>query len=160
MVKTSRTTRTDGKPRATGTGRNAPRALHLKLAPKHRITEVQIDKFLEQLRAMPNVVEACRVAGIICTQALYALKTSDEDFSRRWDEARDIGFDMLEATAVERVRHGTPEPVFYQGVQCGVIYRYSDALMMFLLKGNKARYGDRFESTGELKIIHENAPGD
>ena len=41
----------------------------------------------------------------------------------------------LEAEAKRRAVEGVEEPVFYQGKQCGVIKRYSDALLMFLLKG-------------------------
>jgi hypothetical protein len=41
----------------------------------------------------------------------------------------------LEDEAVRRAYEGWLKPVFYQGRQCGAVRRYSDKLLMFLLKG-------------------------
>ena len=46
---------------------------------------------------------------------------------------------MLEAEAVRRGRDGYLEPVFYLGEKVATVKRYSDPLLMFLLKGNAPR---------------------
>lgn len=45
--------------------------------------------------------------------------------------------DYLESVAVERATKGVREPVYYQGGVCGHVTRYSDALLMQLLRGFK-----------------------
>ena len=56
----------------------------------------------------------------------------------------DIGADALEDEAVRRAVDGVDEQVFYQGKACGVVRKYSDTLLIFLLKGRRPeRYRDR-----------------
>ncbi len=51
-------------------------------------------------------------------------------------------FDVLKDEAIRRGYEGWREPVFYQGHQCGTIRRYSDRLLMALLKlGKPEKYG-------------------
>ena len=53
----------------------------------------------------------------------------------------ELGTEALEYEAVRRAYHGVAEPVFYNGVQCGSVTKYSDKLLMFLLKArNPAKY--------------------
>ena len=59
------------------------------------------------------------------------------------DEATELGTAALEDEAVRRAYHGVEEPVFYKGVQCGSITKYSDKLLIFLLKArDPAKYRD------------------
>jgi hypothetical protein len=52
-----------------------------------------------------------------------------------------LGTEALEYEAVRRAYHGVEEPVFYNGVQCGSVTKYSDKLLMFLLRArNPAKY--------------------
>ena len=40
--------------------------------------------------------------------------------------------------------------MYYQGEVCGTVRKYSDTLLIFLLKGQmKERYGDRVAHTGD-----------
>ena len=49
-----------------------------------------------------------------------------------------------EDEAVRRAHDGVDEPVFYQGKACGVVRKYSDTLLIFLLKGRRPeKYRDR-----------------
>jgi hypothetical protein len=42
----------------------------------------------------------------------------------------------LESEARRRAVDGVDEPVFHKGRICGTVRKYSDALLMFLLRGN------------------------
>ena len=54
--------------------------------------------------------------------------------------------EVLEREAWRRARDGTPEPVFQHGKEVGVIQRYSDQLLMFLLRARAPeRYRDRVD---------------
>jgi hypothetical protein len=69
-----------------------------------------------------------------------------------------FGTAALEGEAVRRAYHGVEEPVFCKGVQCGVVRKYRDKLLMFLLKArNPAKYregsgADRARSQVTLNV--------
>lgn len=57
--------------------------------------------------------------------------------------------DFIEGEAVRRATEGVLEPVFYQGEKCGAVRRYSDGVMMTLLRGFKPqKYSNKTEITG------------
>ena len=60
--------------------------------------------------------------------------------------------DILEAEAHRRAVEGVEEPVgWYKGQAGGTVRRYSDVLLMFLLKGVlPERYKDRIEDAWPL----------
>ena len=99
-----------------------------------------------------NVTEACRHVAI-GTTAFYhfimhdASETADR-FRKQVEEAKLIGVERLEDEARRRALTGVDEPVFYQGDECGIITKYSDTLLIFLIKGHKKMYVDRHEVTG------------
>lgn len=116
----------------------------------HKVTRKKKETFLRVLTESGNVSEAARQAGISRKHA-YHLR-DDEEFAVAWDEAVDTGIDYLEAEARRRAYTGVAEPVFYQGVECGTVQKYSDTLMIFLLKANRPdKYKDRVsnEHTGK-----------
>ena len=83
-----------------------------------------------------SVTDATNQLGIHISLP-YQTRYTDEAFRAAWKEAAEIGTEFLEHEAARRAYHGTLEPVFYKGVICGNIRRYSDTLLMFLLKGRK-----------------------
>lgn len=96
--------------------------------------------FLEALAETGNVTAAAQVAGINPRTA-YASYHSDAEFRKGWDIAHLAASVPLEAEARRRAVDGVLEPVFYKGEVVGSVRRYSDALLMFLLKGaNPDRY--------------------
>ncbi len=98
--------------------------------------------FLEALINTGRVDLATQAAGIERTTAYYARKR-DQLFADAWDEAKAIAFDKLEDEAYRRAYEGTDEPVFHQGKQVATIKKYSDVLLMFLMKGaNPEKYRD------------------
>jgi len=101
-------------------------------------------EFLETLRATGgNVSKACAVLGL-ARQRVYEWREADKDFAVAWDEAVEFGTDELEEEARRRAFAGVDEPVFYQGEECGAVRKYSDTLLIFLLKGRKPdKYRER-----------------
>ena len=94
---------------------------------------------------------ACNAVAI-SRQALYAHKKKNPDFAEEWSSAIDAGSDKLEDEALRRAHDGVDEPVFYQGEIVGHVRKYSDTLLMFLLKGRRPqKYRDhlRAEVTGK-----------
>ncbi len=79
----------------------------------------------------------------------YNWRKGDEAFATAWDEALDAGTDALEDEAVRRAHEGVEEPVFYQGEEVARVRKYSDNLLMFLLKGRRPeRFRERTEISG------------
>jgi len=83
---------------------------------------------------------------------MYEYKEKDEGFKKAWNEAVDISVEAMEHEARRRAVEGVEEPVFYQGDECGAIRKYSDTLLIFLLKAHKPeKYKERIsqEITGK-----------
>lgn len=107
-------------------------------------TQENYEKFLAKLQETANVSESCAAIGIGRTTA-YEWKASDAGFSRAWDQALECGLDALEAEARRRAFQGVEEPVFYRGEICGYVRKYSDSLIMFLLKAYRHQFRDRVQ---------------
>lgn len=75
-------------------------------------------------------------AGIEKTIHYRWLKKS-QAYARDFAEADKEFGDVLEACAIGRAKDGVLEAVFYQGLPCGAIRKYSDGLMLALLKRYK-----------------------
>ena len=90
--------------------------------------------FLAALAHTGNVTQAADITDI-ARSAHYQWLEADPVYVAAYKDAMEQAAQRLEAEAKRRAVDGVEEPVFYQGKQCGVIKRYSDALLMFLLKG-------------------------
>lgn len=95
-----------------------------------------IDTFLSAIMRGSNVTNATDAAGVHITLP-YKRRLVDKAFRRAWDEAAEIGTELLEQEATRRAYHGTLKPVFYKGVECGYTREYSDTMMMFMLRARK-----------------------
>lgn len=118
-----------------------------------RTSRVQPKKeaeFLAVLRETGgNVSRACNAISLTRTR-VYEWRTADPVFAIAWDEAVELGTDELEEEARRRALEGVDEPVFYQGEACGMVRKYSDTLLIFLLKGRRPeKYRERTEITGK-----------
>lgn len=108
---------------------------------------VNADAFLAAYRATANVTEAAKAVNI--DRRLHYRWLASAGYKKAFEEAQIEAAQILEDEAVRRAKDGTLEPVFYQGMKCGVIRRYSDGLMQFLLRGfNPRKYGHKTELTG------------
>ena len=116
--------------------------------------------FLEELSKTGNVSAAAKRAKVARNTAYLARGMEGKDeagqieaqrFAAAWDEALEVAIEMLELEARRRAEQGTLEPVFYQGEICGRVKKYSDTLLIFLLKAHRPeKYRDnvRSEITG------------
>ena len=118
------------------------------------------ERFLAALASTGNVTVAAAKAKV-GRRTVYDERVRDPLFAQAWDEAVEVSVELLEAEARRRAYDGTPEPQFYQGKKCGTVRRYSDTLLIFLLKAHRpARYRDnaRVELAGDpsapVKVDH------
>lgn len=111
-------------------------------------------KFLEELAQCGNVSQAALKAKIGRTTA-YEWKVADPEFAAAWSEALEIAADRLEAEAWRRAHDGYEEPVFGrirkdQDGQIGTVHRYSDTLLVLLLKAHKP---EKFRERRETRHV-------
>jgi AcrR family transcriptional regulator len=98
--------------------------------------------FLETLRDTGSVARAARKSGLN-RSTWYRHRRKSERFAAVWAEALDEGIEKLEEEALRRAITGTSQPVFFRGERIGDVRRYSDALLMFLLRAHRPqRYRD------------------
>ena len=90
--------------------------------------------FLDLLGKNGNVTLSAHEAGIV-RQTAYDARDRDKAFSKAWEDAMEQAADVLEREAWRRASEGVKQPVFYQGEVCGHVRKYSDVLLIFLLKG-------------------------
>ncbi len=101
--------------------------------------------FLAAYRLCGNITKAAGIAEIN-PNTPRANWYADPGFERAMAEAGDEAIEHLEEEARRRAFDGVDEPVFYKGSPCGVVRKYSDTLLIFLLKAAKpAKYRDAYE---------------
>ncbi len=107
--------------------------------------------FLAAFRETGNVRLACEVAKV-GRSSHYRWLEKDPEYREAFGVAREDAIDVLEAEAHRRAVEGIEEPAgWYRGVAGGTVRRYSDNLLMFLLKGARPeRYRERYDVRGTL----------
>jgi len=102
-------------------------------------------KFIQNLRRTGNVRAACKVAKISRTAA-YNHRNTDNEFKAVWDEALEEACDDLELEARRRAFKGVKEPVYQGGKLVGYVQKYSDTLLIFLLKAHRPeKFRERYD---------------
>jgi hypothetical protein len=117
---------------------------------KLRLTRERQERFLKALADTGIVSAAVEIAGTSRTR-VYELRKRDPAFAASWEEAEERAADALEAEAWRRAVDGVQEPLVSGGRivrdddgQPIAIRRYSDALMIALLKARRpGRFKDR-----------------
>lgn len=105
--------------------------------------------FLEKLREHANISRAAKDAGI-SRKTVYKERDNSTTFANEWDDALEEGIDYLEEEARRRAFEGVDEPLMFQGIKVGTVRKYSDTLMIFLLKGRRPDvYGDKLKHQGD-----------
>lgn len=90
-------------------------------------------RFLHALARTGCVRDACRIAHISSTSA-YRHYKRDPEFGQAWERALTEILPVLEAAAFERAVEGVWEPVVSGGAVAVYRKRYSDAILVTLLK--------------------------
>jgi hypothetical protein len=111
--------------------------------------------FLAAFRATGNVCRASEVADVGRSSHYRWLK-KDPVYRQAFDVAKEAAADALEAEAYRRAVEGWDEPVgWYKGKAGGMVRRYSDVLLIFLLKGIRPeKYRERVELWGSLAKLN------
>lgn len=101
-----------------------------------RRTPTREKRFLAALSRGVSVGGAATEAGL-SRSTVYEWRAADAGFAARWDAAVEVGTDALEDEARRRAMRGVETPVHYGGKAVGKIQKYSDALLMFLLRARR-----------------------
>ena len=110
--------------------------------------------FLAAYARCASLTRSAREAGIEPV-TIYRWKAADPEFKVAFEDAIEKSTDWLEDEAIRRAAEGVDRPVFYRGMQCGVIREYSDNLLQFMLV---SRRPDKFapklkqEITGSITV--------
>lgn len=116
--------------------------------------------FLEEYKQCATVTHAAKIA-LIARQRHYKWLDSDPAYAKAFEEAKIAATDALVAEARRRATQGVEEAVYYKGEVVGTIRKYSDSLLIFLMKGAMPEtYRERYEISGGKKPIRvESDPG-
>ena len=110
--------------------------------------------FLELLKLTGNVTAAATQAGIT-RDAAYKARRAKPEFAELWEDAKEESLDAMEAEAWRRAMQGVDEPVYYAGKVAGHITKYSDTMLIFLLKAgrpHKFRERHSVDVSGRLDV--------
>lgn len=108
--------------------------------------------FLDALAQTGNVTESAKVASV-SRVFVYERRKDDLAFAAAWDDALDQAADVMEREAWRRAVQGTTEPVYGrigkdQDGQIGEVQKYSDTLLIFLLKAARpSKFRERTQVT-------------
>ena len=92
--------------------------------------------FLAAFAEHATVAAAAKVADV-GRRTHYDWLEADEAYAARFTDVEEGVTEALEAEARRRAQHGVDEPVHYQGKKVDTIRRYSDTLLIFLLKARR-----------------------
>jgi hypothetical protein len=110
-----------------------------------RITTLQFKKFLGYLSETPNLREAALKAHLHPPDVFRQIYTN-KAWEAQFRAAYKYVIVTLEDEAIRRAVKGVEKPVFYKDKQIGTEIKYSDSLLMFLLKSfDNTRFGDRID---------------
>jgi len=131
-----------------------------------RITPQKYNDFLEMLSEIGNAAKCCEALGM-SRGPVYARRTKNKTFRKKWKIAKKLSIARLEDEAWRRAFEGIKKPVFYKGEQIenpdGTPYFervYSDTLMMHRLNAerpDKYHYRQSVEHSGNIVTeVHVN----
>jgi hypothetical protein len=89
--------------------------------------------FLAAYASVATISHAAKLVGID-RSTHYDWLEKDPQYVKDFNEAKQTACDNLEAEARRRAVAGCEEVVYYQGVECGRVRKYSDTLLIVLLK--------------------------
>lgn len=160
MTKVKQKTKNKAHPpprtRKAGSARSRPRVA--KSMPRFRFYEVPRvpdkvkAKYLEAMCRGEYHSDICEALNVIWRQISLEL-CHDPEFAKAFKQAEAVKCEVhqmkREEIADQRGMVGWDEPVFYQGVECGSVRRFSDTLLLAQMKKAKPLdYADRHVHMG------------
>lgn len=114
------------------------RQLELELAQRKA-------SFLAAYQKHGTIVGACKQIKV-APATVAGWRKGDELFAAQFRATQDLFVQELETEARRRAVEGWDEPVWFQGEMVGTIRKFSDTLLIFLLKANRPeKYRDSFK---------------
>ena len=111
--------------------------------------------FLRVLADTCCVSRAAEAAGYKSGVPLYRMRKDDPEFAKAWDEAAQVGADILEREALRRAVEGVEKGIYWKGERVDSEREYSDALLIRLLKAHKPdKFADNTKVQGEINVNH------
>lgn len=101
--------------------------------------------FLANMSRGLSVRRACKVTGVDLA-LVYQRRNADPAFAKRWAEATHLSTQALVDEAVRRAHHGEPVPLMHKGERVGTVRKYSDVLLMFLIKQRDASFREAYDA--------------
>lgn len=124
-----------GKPVTSGTRRQSLDKLEAQTA------------FLEAYTKTGTISGAARASGV--GKRTHYAWLSDPEYQQRFADAHETAVDAAEQELRRRGVYGYERPVFFQGEQVGSSTEYSDACLIFYLKGRRQDvFSDRIQHSG------------
>lgn len=114
------------------TRRRRPGSRAGELTERHRQKAI----FLETYAKVATITAACQACGV-GRRTHYEWLKHDPEYAAKFAEADEAATDRLEQECRRRAIVGTEEPVYYKGTVVGAIRKYSDLLLIFLLKAKR-----------------------
>ena len=103
-----------------------------------------MSRFLKTFAKLGNVTMACEQTNV--GRRTHYEWLTDPEYAAAFEAAKDEATERLEFEARRRATVGVGNPVFHNGVEVGTTRRYSDTLLIFLLKALKPeKYRERFD---------------
>jgi AcrR family transcriptional regulator len=110
--------------------------------------------FIEALQKNGGNVSGALRESKLNRATAYRHFKEDGEFSEAWLEALEVSNDSLFTEARRRAVEGVDEPLFYNGKEIGSVRKYSDTLLIFLLKQSEAqkKWRNRIVQTGNIAL--------
>jgi len=93
----------------------------------------RMERFLRALAGTGNISASVRESGL-SRSTVYFWRAHDHEFAKNWDDALAEATDKLAYEARRRALDGIEVVQYFQGEPVGTIRKYSDQLLMFLLR--------------------------
>lgn len=110
----------------------------------------KLQRFIMYLKQHGNVSDALRQSKV-SRAYVYTKREADAEFADAFAEARACGRECLVDEAHRRAYRGVEREIYFQGEVVGVERKYSDTLLMFLIKQQDPSYREHYQ------IDHGNA---
>ena len=121
------------------------------MATPNKITPKKQKAFLDNLSETGSVKKACEAIKI-SRNSFYNFRKKNKKFTEQWEEAEKRGVDALIEEARRRAHDGVDEPVYYKGDRIDTIRKYSDVLLMFLIKAKRPEYRESYQMSVDGNI--------
>jgi len=96
-----------------------------------------------------NITAAARHVGVKRTTH-YIWLEKDKEYAAEFKKAQRAARDALESEAIRRAVYGVDEPVHYKGERIDTIKKYSDTLLIVLLKGH---YPEKYAERHKVQVL-------